>query len=138
MYRAQLSGVDGIFTWTACSTAALLPVAGGREAGLRRNGAGLNAKPVLAVRGLSGRRLRIVPVEFLSDEQAAVYGRFHGCPSLAELERFFFLDDADLALTDNGCILGTCGSATAAWQAAAASIFPCILGSDFQSLLQGA
>jgi TnpA family transposase len=41
-----------------------------------------------------------VPVEFLSDEQAAAYGRFTGEPSRAELERFFFLDDADRALAD--------------------------------------
>jgi TnpA family transposase len=39
-----------------------------------------------------------VPVEFLSDEQAATYGRFTAPPSRAELERFFFLDDADKAL----------------------------------------
>jgi hypothetical protein len=39
-----------------------------------------------------------VPVEFLSDEQAAAFGRFDGEPSRADLERFFFLDDADLAL----------------------------------------
>lgn len=37
-----------------------------------------------------------MPVEFLSDEQAAVYGQFSGEPSRPELERFFFLDDADL------------------------------------------
>ena len=36
-------------------------------------------------------------VEFLSDDQA-VYGRFAGPPERAELERFFFLDDADRAL----------------------------------------
>jgi hypothetical protein len=41
-----------------------------------------------------------VPVEFLSDEQAAAYGRFDGPPSQAELERFFFLDDADRQLVD--------------------------------------
>ena len=38
--------------------------------------------------------LRSVAVEFLSDDQAA-YGRFAGPPEQAELERFFFLDDAD-------------------------------------------
>lgn len=36
-----------------------------------------------------------MPVEFLSDEQAAAYGRFNGEPTRAELERFFFLDDDD-------------------------------------------
>jgi hypothetical protein len=35
-----------------------------------------------------------MPVEFLSDEQVAAYGRFDGSPSRAELERFFFLDEA--------------------------------------------
>lgn len=39
-----------------------------------------------------------MPVDFLSDEQAAAYGRFTGVPSQAELEQFCFLDDADLAL----------------------------------------
>ncbi|MGH9008736.1 MAG: Tn3 family transposase [Acidimicrobiia bacterium] len=39
-----------------------------------------------------------MPVEFLSDEEAAAYGRFRGAPSQAELEKFFFLDDADKAL----------------------------------------
>ncbi|NUP42672.1 MAG: Tn3 family transposase [Streptomyces sp.] len=34
-------------------------------------------------------------VEFLTDEQAARYGSFHEAPSRAELERYFFLDDAD-------------------------------------------
>ncbi|WP_436849652.1 DUF4158 domain-containing protein [Streptomyces avermitilis] len=33
-------------------------------------------------------------VEFLSGEQAG-YGAFVGAPSRAELERYFFLDDAD-------------------------------------------
>jgi hypothetical protein len=39
-----------------------------------------------------------VPVEFLTDERAAVYGRFGQRPSRLELERFCFLDDADLGL----------------------------------------
>ncbi|MFI6798185.1 DUF4158 domain-containing protein [Streptosporangium canum] len=39
-----------------------------------------------------------MPVEFLSNDEAAAYGRFSGAPSQAELERFFFLDDADRAL----------------------------------------
>jgi TnpA family transposase len=36
-----------------------------------------------------------VPVEFLSDEQALAYGHFLGPPTQEQLERFFFLDDAD-------------------------------------------
>ncbi|MDP9869875.1 MULTISPECIES: DUF4158 domain-containing protein [Streptosporangium] len=39
-----------------------------------------------------------MPVEFLTDEQAAAYGRFTRVPTQAELERFFFLDDADRKL----------------------------------------
>jgi hypothetical protein len=39
-----------------------------------------------------------VPVEFLTDEQAEAYGRFTDVPTRPELERFFFLDDVDLAL----------------------------------------
>lgn len=40
----------------------------------------------------------VVPVEFLTDEQVARFGRFGEVPSQAELERFFFLDDADREL----------------------------------------
>lgn len=39
-----------------------------------------------------------MPVEFLSDDQVAVYGQFSGPVSRSELERFFFLDDRDLEL----------------------------------------
>ncbi len=39
-----------------------------------------------------------MPVEFLTDEQAARYGRFVEVPSPAELDRLCFLDDADRAL----------------------------------------
>jgi len=39
-----------------------------------------------------------VPVEFLTDAEAASYGRYNGPPPRAELERAFFLDDADKAL----------------------------------------
>ena len=41
-----------------------------------------------------------MPVEFLTDVQAAAYGRFAEAPSRAELERSFFLDDADRALVN--------------------------------------
>jgi hypothetical protein len=37
-----------------------------------------------------------MPIEFLTDEQAGKYGQFAGVPSRAQLERFFFLNDADL------------------------------------------
>lgn len=39
-----------------------------------------------------------MPVEFLSDEQAAAFGRFDGEPSRVELERFFVLDQVDAEL----------------------------------------
>lgn len=38
-----------------------------------------------------------MPVEFLTDDEAAAYGRYTGPPSRAELERVFFLDDKDRA-----------------------------------------
>jgi Domain of unknown function (DUF4158) len=41
-----------------------------------------------------------VPVEFLSDAEAAAYGRYSGAPSQADLDRVFFLDDEDRALVD--------------------------------------
>ncbi|GGV86285.1 transposase [Streptomyces gelaticus] len=39
-----------------------------------------------------------MPVEFLTDEQAASYGKFKEEPTRPELERFFFLDDEDRKL----------------------------------------
>jgi len=41
-----------------------------------------------------------VPVEFLTDAQAAAYAAYNGAPSRTELERFFFLDDADRELIE--------------------------------------
>ena len=39
-----------------------------------------------------------MPVEFLTDDEAAAYGPVCGPPSQADLERVFFLDGGDLAL----------------------------------------
>ncbi|CAL2067842.1 hypothetical protein GPN2_20288 [Streptomyces murinus] len=36
-----------------------------------------------------------MPVQFLTDAQAVAYAAFDGTLSRTELERFFFLDDAD-------------------------------------------
>ncbi|MFC4590234.1 DUF4158 domain-containing protein [Sphaerisporangium corydalis] len=45
-----------------------------------------------------GPTLRRMPVEFLTDDEAAAYGRFAGPPAQADLEWVFFLDDEDRAL----------------------------------------
>jgi len=39
-----------------------------------------------------------MPVEFLTDEEAAAYGTYQGVPSRAEMEKLFFLDAADKRL----------------------------------------
>ena len=39
-----------------------------------------------------------MPVEFLSDEQAAQYGRYQGDPTPEQLTQFFFLSEGDLRL----------------------------------------
>jgi Domain of unknown function (DUF4158) len=38
--------------------------------------------------------------EFLSDAEAAAFGRFDGAPSRDDLDRFFLLDDVDRELID--------------------------------------
>src|SRR5260370_5409220 len=43
---------------------------------------------------------RAMPVEFLTDDGEATYGRFVAVPSQADLERVFFLDDEDRKLVD--------------------------------------
>jgi hypothetical protein len=42
-----------------------------------------------------------VPVEFLTDAQAATYGCYAGPPSTAELDRCFLLDDKARALIES-------------------------------------
>lgn len=44
-------------------------------------------------------------VDFLTDAQAALYGRFGGVPSITDLEGFFFLDDADKAFIGTGVVI---------------------------------
>lgn len=44
-----------------------------------------------------------MPVEFLTDEQAASYDKFSEEPPRPELERFFFLDDEDHKLIAKWC-----------------------------------
>ena len=39
-----------------------------------------------------------MPVEFLTDEEAAAYGAYQGAPSQAEIEKLFFLDAANKRL----------------------------------------
>jgi hypothetical protein len=41
-----------------------------------------------------------MPVEFLSDDEVAKFGKFQEDPSRRDLERYFFLDDTDLQLVD--------------------------------------
>ena len=45
-----------------------------------------------------GPTVQSVPAEFLSDQEAAAFGRYGGSVPLADLERFFCLDDADRKL----------------------------------------
>ena len=57
-----------------------------------------------------------MPVEFLSDEQVARYGRYHADPSPEQLTRFFYLSPQDLgfladyrrAYTRLGCAVQLC------------------------------
>ena len=70
----------------------------GAPPGLRNNGTAVSGENDLADSGWSrcpGSTVLIHAVEFLSDEQVGAYGRFAGELSVAEVERFFYLDDAD-------------------------------------------
>jgi hypothetical protein len=42
-----------------------------------------------------GSTVLFVPVEFISDAEAAAFGRYAGPVPVADLERFFYLEDAD-------------------------------------------
>ena len=48
-------------------------------------------------------------MEFLTDDEAAAYGIYTGPPSREELDRMFFLDDADRGSSQNA------GAITRAW-----------------------
>ena len=39
-----------------------------------------------------------MPVEFLTDDEAVVYGTYAAVPTRSELEKVFYLDDEDRAL----------------------------------------
>lgn len=64
-------------------------------------------------------------VEFLSDDQAAAYGSFDGEPALAELERYFFLDDVDRRRLIVGGGAQPAGLRAAARDGAHAGAVPC-------------
>ncbi|WP_083922568.1 DUF4158 domain-containing protein [Deinococcus aquatilis] len=58
----------------------------------------LNIRTVFHWAVTSPSLVQIVPVEFLSDEQAARNGRFAADPTPKHLARYFFLSEANLAL----------------------------------------
>ncbi|MFF5210595.1 hypothetical protein [Streptosporangium sp. NPDC000396] len=72
--------------------------------------------------------VRAVPVEFLTDEQAAAYGTFAEVPMRSELERFVYLDDVDrdlIALAEPGhinsaslCSSARCAPSAFSWKIA--------------------